>query len=60
MKMGWFIPVAILIGIVGTRTAVKSRYGLKANKRARGWWLLVLMAWLPSFCWVMAQCVAQK
>ena len=59
MTMGWFIPVAALIGLVGTQTAAKSRHALKANKQAKGWWLLVVLAWLPSFCWIMAQFIGQ-
>ena len=57
--MGWFIPVAVLIGIVGTQTAVKSRHTMKVNRKAKGWWLLVLLAWLPTFCWIMTQFIAQ-
>ena len=55
MTMAWFIPVAGLIGLAGTRTAYKARQ----RKQDRGWWLLLCLAWLPSFCWLMAQWVAQ-
>jgi hypothetical protein len=59
MTMGWFIPVGFLIGMAGTQTALKSRHALKANKKAGAWWLLLLLSWMPSFCWLLAQFIDQ-
>jgi hypothetical protein len=58
MIMPWFIPVGVLIGLAGTQTAVKSRHAMKA-KKDRAWWLLLVLAWLPSFCWILAQFIEQ-
>jgi len=59
MIMGWFIPVGILIGAAGTQTALKSRHFLKANKQSQSWWLLIILSWLPSLCWILAQFIEQ-
>ena len=59
MTMGWFIPLGLLIGLLGTQTATRVRHSQKANRQNRGWWLLLLLSWLPAFCWIMAQFVAQ-
>jgi len=59
MIMAWFLPVGILIGAAGTQTAFKSRHAMKVHTRERGWWLLLILAWLPSFCWILAQFIGQ-
>jgi hypothetical protein len=59
MIMSWFLPLGLLIGFVGTRTALKARHSVKTGKNPLSWWLLVILAWLPSFCWIMAQFVDQ-
>ena len=59
MSMPWFIPLALLIGVAGTRTAMKSRHAREVTKRDRGLWLLLALAWLPSLCWLLAQFVDQ-
>jgi hypothetical protein len=59
MIMSWFIPVTMLIGLAGTRTALKSRHNLKAHARYRYWWLMVALSWTPLVCWVSAQFVTQ-
>jgi len=56
MTMAWFIPVGIAIGAVGTQTAFRARHALK---KERVWWLLLVLAWLPIGCWLVAQFVAQ-
>jgi len=57
MIMTWFLPLGCLVGIAGTQTALKSRHA--TQKKDRAWWLLVLLSWLPSFCWIAAQFIAQ-
>ena len=56
MIMAWFLPVGVLIGVLGTRTALKSR---RLDAKDPAWWLLLLLAWLPVLCWALAQVVAQ-
>jgi hypothetical protein len=56
MTMTWFIPVGIVIGAVGTQTAIKSR----RSQKDRTWWLLLLLAWLPVACWLLAQFILQE
>ncbi len=59
MTMGWFFPVGILIGAVGTQTAAKARHQGKGKTRDRAWWLLLVISWLPTLCWLMAQFIDQ-
>jgi hypothetical protein len=59
MIMPWFIPVGVLIGLGGTQTALKARHAMKARKEQRSWWLLLLLSWLPSVCWFLAQFIEQ-
>jgi hypothetical protein len=58
--MGWFLPVGILIGLAGTQTAWRSRHAIHGKARDWTWWLLLVLAWLPIFCWIMAQFVDQS
>jgi hypothetical protein len=57
--MGWFIPVGVLIGAAGTKTALRSHHTVRANNQAPFWWLLLLLSWMPFVCWVLAQFVEQ-
>jgi hypothetical protein len=57
MTMPWMIPLALLIGIAGTRTSQRARRGVKGT--GRGWWLLLILAWLPGVCWALSQVVTQ-
>jgi len=59
MVMGWFLPLGVLIGALGTQTAIRAHHAMRAKTREKGWLLLLTMAWLPSFCWVLAQFVRQ-
>jgi len=59
MILNWFLPLGILIGAAGTQTAIRVHHGVKGHTRSRGWMLLLAIAWLPSFCWILAQFVDQ-
>jgi len=59
MTMPWFLPLGLLIGVTGTRTALRAHRLATQRSRDRTWWLLMALAWLPSFCWLMAQFIAQ-
>lgn len=59
MTLFWFVPLALLIGFAGTRTAVRSKHSLKARKKEPAWWLLAVLSWLPLACWILSQFVRQ-
>jgi hypothetical protein len=59
MTMGWFLPAGVLIGVAGTQTALRARHHTSGKARDRTWWVLMVLAWLPSFCWIMAQFIDQ-
>ena len=57
--MRWFVPVAVVVGLIGTRAAGQSRRAGKGRGRDRSWWLLGALAWLPLVCWLCAQFILQ-
>jgi hypothetical protein len=59
MLMPWFFPLALGVGYVGTRTSLRARHTLKGGKRDSGWWMLLIVAWLPCFCWIASQLIDQ-
>ena len=59
MSMPWFVPIAVLVGLAGTHTTMRSRHALKANKKERAWWLLLVLSWVPLACWILSQIVPQ-
>lgn len=59
MVMPLFIPLAAAVGFTGTRTSLRSRHVLKSRKQASGWWMLLILAWLPTFCWIASQFIDQ-
>jgi hypothetical protein len=59
MSMVWFLPVGVMIGVAGTQTALRARHISSGKARDRTWWLLLILAWLPSFCWILAQFIDQ-
>ena len=59
MHMLWFLPVGVLIGMAGSRTAVRARHGVKGRPLDASWALMLLIAWLPLFCWFLAQVIDQ-
>jgi hypothetical protein len=59
MSMIWFIPLAILIGLAGTQTTLRSRHNLKSRKKERAWWLLLVLSWVPLVCWFVSQFISQ-
>jgi hypothetical protein len=59
MTMIWFLPIGLVIGLAGTQTSLKARHFAKNNRAERAWWLLLVLAWLPTLCWIAAQFVLQ-
>ena len=57
MVQPWMIPVAVMIGVAGTRTALQARRLIKAA--SKDWWMVVVLAWSPLVCWVASQVVLQ-
>ena len=57
MTMLWLLPGTLIIGVFGTRNALKARHILKG---ARGdWWLLLMLSWLPALLWMASHFVVQ-
>jgi hypothetical protein len=59
MMMPWFIPLGLGVGLAGTRTALHSRHQFRASRQEGSLWLLLVLSWLPIFCWLAAQFVVQ-
>jgi hypothetical protein len=57
--MLWLFPATLLIGVAGTRTAVRARHGTKGRPLDSSWALMLFLAWLPLFCWILSQVVDQ-
>ena len=60
MNQGWFLPLAILVGYAGTRTNLRARHYLQAERKERPWWLLMAIAWVPLACWFLSQFVPKE
>ncbi len=56
MTQVWFLPLALLVGVVSSRTSLLAR---RANRKDRSWWWLWIVGWLPLACWALSQIVAQ-
>ena len=59
MIMGWFFPLGVLVGVAGTRTAFRAHPVTRGKGRDMAWWFLLALAWLPIFCWILAQVIDQ-
>jgi hypothetical protein len=59
MSMIWFIPLGLLVGALGTRTAFQARRDLKTNHKDMGWLLLIALSWLPTICWALSRFITQ-
>jgi hypothetical protein len=60
MTMFWFVPVAIALGAVGTKTGLEQRHLKGKAHRNEGWWLILVIAWAPLVLWALAQIVRQE
>lgn len=57
MSQAWFLPLALSVGVVCSRTSLQAR---RANRKDKSWWWLVIVGWLPLVCWALSQVVAQE
>ena len=57
--MVWLPPVLLVIGVLGTRTALREHRSSRRSPLARDWWLLIPLAWLPALCWLASLFVEQ-
>ena len=55
MLQPWMIPLALLIGLFGTRSALRTGHLIKTGTAA--WW--VVLSWIPMLCWMASQVVLQ-
>ncbi len=53
IPMLWFIPLAMGVGVAGTRTAVLLRK-VRGRERRKEIVALVLIAWIPMLVWALA------
>ena len=58
MLMPWFIPIAVPLGVLGTKTGMEQRH-LARKGHDKSWWLIIVLAWMPGICWILAQFVQQ-
>jgi len=58
--MLWLLPVSLAIGIWGARIAWAERRRSRTGRLGQDWWLLFILVWFPSFCWVLSQFTAQE
>ena len=59
MLMPWFIPVAVFVGVVGTKTGLEQRHLARKAHPSQDWWLIVILGWMPVIYWLLAQFVQQ-
>lgn len=59
IKMPWFLPLGLGIGLCLTRTALERRRAERHDRRGRDWWLLLLIGWIPILAWIASQFVEQ-
>lgn len=53
IPMLWFIPLAIGVGVAGTRTALQLRK-VRGRERRNEIVALILIAWVPMLAWALA------
>jgi len=53
MRMPWFLPLAILVGVMSTRSALAQRAFGRGSYHARGLWLLIVLGWMPLLVWLL-------
>ena len=60
MKAPWFIPLALLVGVLCSRSALELCKGLHGSKRWKEGLFLLAIGWIPLLAWTVAQFVHQN
>ena len=55
MLQPWMLPLTLLIGLFGTRSALHASRLVRTSTAA--WW--VVLSWIPMICWMASQVVVQ-
>lgn len=53
MRMGWFLPLALLVGGLATQEAWRLRGQREGSRKAGSVALLLFMGWFPLFAWIL-------
>ncbi|MBI4913802.1 MAG: hypothetical protein HY823_13790 [Acidobacteria bacterium] len=59
IRTPWFFPLGLLVGGLCTREGVLRRRMASRDRRCRDWWLLLILAWIPTLAWILSQWRAQ-
>lgn len=59
IRMAWFLPMGMGIGMLLTRAAMQRRKEAQWKRRRRDWWLLFMIGWIPILAWIASQFVEQ-
>lgn len=51
--MPWFLPMALGIGVLGTKTCFDYRRDPRNARQKRGVWLLLFLGWVPLIAWLV-------
>jgi hypothetical protein len=60
MKAPWFLPMAMVVGVLCSRTSVEFFKGLHGRARAKEGIFFLVMGWIPTLAWTLAQFVQQS
>ena len=59
MVMPWFLPLALGIGAIGSRTFWEYQRDPGKARQRGGAWLLLFMGWFPLLAWILSHYVPQ-
>ena len=44
---------------MGTQTGLEQRHLARKTYHSQGWWLIVVLGWMPAILWLLAEFVQQ-
>ena len=59
MKAPWFVPLALLAGVLCSRTSLDLCKGIHGSRRWKEGLFLLALGWIPILAWTVAQFVHQ-
>jgi hypothetical protein len=59
VKAPWFLPMALVLGVLCSRTSVEFLKGLHGKGRGKEGIFFLVMGWIPTLAWTLAQFVHQ-